>query len=52
MGFILCGAEHCIADLCFAIATGVMSFKIFLFLVVVTLGNSLGPIMVDRVTRK
>lgn len=52
MGFILCGAEHCIADLCFAIATGVMSFKILLFLIVVTLGNSLGAIMVDRVTRK
>ena len=52
MGFILCGAEHCIADLCFAIATGVMSFKIFLFLTVVTLGNSLGAIIVDRITRK
>lgn len=52
MGFILCGAEHCIADLCFAIATGVMSFKIFLFLAIVILGNSLGAIIVDRVTRK
>ena len=52
MGFILCGAEHCIADLCFAIATGVMSFKIFLFLTIVTLGNSLGAIIVDRITRK
>lgn len=52
MGFILCGAEHCIADLCFAIATGVMSFKIFLFLTIVTLGNSLGAVMVDRITRK
>ena len=51
MGFILCGAEHCIADLCFAIATGVMSFKIFLFLTIVTLGNSLGAIIVDRITR-
>ena len=52
MGFILCGAEHCIADLCFAIATGVMSFKIFLFFTIVTLGNSLGAIIVDRITRK
>ena len=52
MGFILCGAEHCIADLCFAIATGVMSFKIFLFLTIVTLGNSLGAVIVDRITRK
>lgn len=52
MGFILCGAEHCIADLCFAITTGVMSFKIFLFLIVVTLGNSLGAIILDRITQK
>ena len=52
MGFILYGAEHCIADLCFAIATGVMSFKIFLFLTIVALGNSLGAIIVDRITRK
>ena len=52
MGFILCGAEHCIADLCFAIATGVMSFKILLFLIVVTLGNSLGAIILDRITQK
>ena len=52
MGFILCGAEHCIADLCFAIATGVMSLKILLFLIVVTLGNSLGAIILDRITQK
>ena len=52
MGFILCGAEHCIADLCFAIASGVMSFKILLFLIVVTLGNSLGAIILDRITQK
>ena len=51
-GFILCGAEHCIADLCFAIATGVMSFEILLFLIIVTLGNSLGAIILDRITQK
>lgn len=48
-GFILFGGEHCIADLCYALAAGVLSIDIILFLIVVTLGNSIGAIIVDRI---
>ena len=49
MGFILCGAEHCIADLCYALAASTFSIDILLFLIVVTIGNSIGAIIVDRI---
>jgi formate/nitrite transporter FocA (FNT family) len=48
-GFILFGGEHCIADLCYALAAGVFSIDIVLFLIVVTIGNAIGAIIVDRI---
>lgn len=47
-GFILFGAEHCIADLCYAVAARMFSLEIIIFLIVVTLGNAVGAIIVDR----
>ena len=53
--FILCGFEHSIADMCYA-ALAVDSFvsglKYLLFLVEVTVGNSLGALAVRAVTFK
>ena len=53
--FILCGFEHSIADICYA-ALAVDSFgsglKYLLFLVEVTVGNSLGALAVRAVTFK
>lgn len=47
-GFILFGGEHCIADLCYALAASTFSIDILLFLIVVTIGNSVGAIIIDR----
>lgn len=48
-GFILFGGEHCIADLCYTLTAGVLSIDIVLFLIVVTIGNAIGAIIVDRI---
>lgn len=45
LGFILFGAEHCIADLCYFICARLFSLQILLFLIIVTLGNSIGAIL-------
>lgn len=43
--FILCGAEHCIADLCFMFAGRTFDF---LFLLVVIIGNTCGSLFVNN----
>jgi formate/nitrite transporter FocA (FNT family) len=44
--FILCGAEHCIADMCFAIAAGtIFTWPVIGFIFLVALGNSIGSIL-------
>lgn len=43
--FILCGAEHSIADICFVMASGIINGKSLLFLLVVVLGNSVGALI-------
>lgn len=48
VGFIMFGAEHCIADLCYALAAGVFSIDILLFLIVTVIGNSIGALLIDR----
>ena len=47
-GFILFGGEHCIADLCYFIASGSFCYEMFPFFVVALIGNSLGAILIDR----
>lgn len=47
-GFILFGGEHCIADLCYFIASGSFCYEMFPFFIVALIGNSLGAILIDR----
>lgn len=49
IGFIMFGAEHCIADFCYTLAAGIFSFDVLLFLFIVALGNSIGAIIVDKI---
>ena len=48
VGFILCGAEHCIADLCYLIAAQTFSLSALVFLFTVAIGNIVGAVMIDR----
>lgn len=45
--FILCGAEHSIADICFMIAAREFSLKGLMFILVVALGNAVGSLMLS-----
>ncbi len=47
VAFILYGAEHCIADFCFMVAARIYSIK---FLIVTILGNSIGAILLHKLT--
>jgi len=44
--FILCGFEHCIADMFYFSVAGMWSGGAFLRIVIITLGNSLGGILI------
>lgn len=44
--FILCGFEHCIADMFYFSVAGMWSGRVFLRIIIVTLGNSLGGILI------
>lgn len=44
--FILCGFEHCIADMYYFSISGMWSGKTFLCVLMITLGNSLGAILI------
>ena len=48
-GFILFGGEHCIADLCYFIASGTFDISMPIFFVVALIGNSVGAIIIDKV---
>lgn len=47
--FILIGAEHSIADVCFAFASKSISLDIILFICVVAIGNAIGSIVINIV---
>lgn len=47
-GFILFGAEHCIADLCYFIASRNLSYDMLIFFIVALIGNSIGALLIDR----
>lgn len=47
--FILCGFEHCIANMFYFSLAGAWSAKAVLYLVVMTLGNSLGGMLIPFV---
>ena len=46
MVFILCGFEHVVANMYYVVASGVWSFKIIIYLLLMTLGNGIGSILV------
>lgn len=46
MAFILCGFEHCVANMFYFSIAGVWNLKVFLYLLVMILGNSLGSILI------
>ena len=46
MAFILCGFEHCVANMFYFSIAGIWSMKVFLYLLVMVLGNSLGSIII------
>ena len=49
--FILCGFEHCIANMFYITMAGMWSGKALLSVLVVTLGNSLGGLLIPGVQR-
>lgn len=48
--FILAGCEHCIADFCYMILTRTFTWQSLLFLLLVTIGNSIGALSFSLVT--
>ena len=46
MAFILCGFEHCVANMFYFSIAGIFSLKVFGYLLVMILGNSLGSIII------
>ncbi len=54
MAFILCGFEHCIANMFYFSIAGVFSLKVFGYLLVMVIGNSVGSIIIalyDKIYR-
>ena len=48
--FILCGAEHSIADLCFLMAAGIFNLEAIIFICVVAVGNAIGSLAIRAIT--
>ena len=45
MVFILCGYEHCVADMFYFTVAGVWSLDTLLRLLIITLGNAVGGVI-------
>lgn len=50
--FILFGAEHCIADMCYIVSTRIFTWQSFFFILTVILGNSIGAILFHQFDTK
>lgn len=50
-GFILCGFEHCIADMFYFSIAGVWSVDALLVILVITVGNSIGGMLIPAIKR-
>ena len=50
-GFILFGAEHCIADLCYFVASHNFKWEMIPFFIICVLGNSIGSIIIDKIQK-
>lgn len=46
MAFILCGFEHCIANMFYFSISGILNLKMLLYLFVMIAGNSMGSILI------
>ena len=46
MTFILCGFEHCVANMFYIVAAKMLSLKSLLYLLIMVLGNSCGSILI------
>jgi len=46
--FILCGAEHSIADICFFISARYFSFESLIFIIVAIIGNAIGSLLIHN----
>ena len=46
MAFILCGFEHCVANMFYFCIAGVFSLKVVGYLLIMILGNSVGSILI------
>lgn len=49
--FILCGFEHCVADMFYFSIAGLWSGKSFLAIMVITIGNSIGAMLIPLVKK-
>lgn len=45
--FILCGGEHCIADICFIFLTKTFTIDLLWFIPLITIGNSIGALIIN-----
>ena len=50
--FILFGAEHCVADMCYAASAHFISIDLIIFIVAVILGNSIGSLIFRYFTKE
>ena len=48
--FVVCGFEHCVANMYYFTAAGVWSGEAIVFILVNTLGNALGGLLVPALT--
>ena len=46
MTFILCGFEHCVANMYYFFVAGLFNTKVLLYLLIMILGNSIGSIII------
>ena len=47
MTFILCGFEHCVANMFYFSVSNILSFKVLLYLIIMILGNSVGSVIIS-----
>ena len=50
--FILCGAEHCVADICYAASARIISVDLVYFILTVVIGNSIGSYVFRAITEE
>ena len=47
MTFILCGFEHCIANMFYFSVSNILTYKVLLYLIIMILGNSFGSVIIS-----